>query len=140
MSPAITHLGILLAEAQPSLNDGEFVFLPLTETADWAQFEPVCMFREREGVTVICRRERADAAGLTYSNTYRQITLTVHSSLEAVGFLAAIAGALMKAGIPSNVVSAYYHDHLFVPCARATETLNVLHALSREARGDSGLS
>jgi hypothetical protein len=49
--------------------------------------------------------------------------LTVHSSLEAVGFLAAITARLAETGISVNVVSAFYHDHLFVPHDRADEAL-----------------
>ena len=43
------------------------------------------------------------------------ITLDVHSSLESVGFLAAVSARLAAAGIPCNAVSAFHHDHLFVP-------------------------
>jgi hypothetical protein len=59
------------------------------------------------------------------------ITLTVHSSLEAVGFLA--AGRLAEAGISVNAVSAYYHDHLFVAEHRADEALRLLQSMSKQA-------
>ncbi|WP_414640799.1 ACT domain-containing protein [Archangium sp.] len=61
------------------------------------------------------------------------LTLSVHSSLEAVGFLAAVTTRLAARGISVNPVSAYFHDHLFVPSARATESLALLAGL---ARGD----
>jgi len=61
------------------------------------------------------------------------ITLTVHSSLEAVGFLAAITGRLAEAGISVNAVSAYYHDHLFVAEHRADEALRLLQSMSKQA-------
>lgn len=60
------------------------------------------------------------------------ITLTVHSSLEAVGFLAAVTGRLTEAGISVNAVSAFYHDHLFVPEHRAGEALHHLQNLSKQ--------
>ena len=41
----------------------------------------------------------------------RLITLTVRSSLEAVGLLAAITARLADAGISVNAVSAFHHDH-----------------------------
>ena len=55
--------------------------------------------------------------------------LEIHSSLEAVGFLAAILPPLAAAGIGVNPVSAFHHDHLFVPEQRAAEALAILEAL-----------
>ena len=57
------------------------------------------------------------------------IVLTVHSSLNAVGLTAAVAGALAAAGISANVVAAHYHDHIFVPSERAVDALAVLEQL-----------
>ena len=88
------------------------------------------LFREREGTTLVVRREEAEGAGLAYQFASRLITLTVHSSLEAVGFLAEITGRLAEAGISVNAVSAYYHDHLFVPEHRADEALQLLENMS----------
>ena len=73
----------------------------------------------------------AASAALPGQFASRLITLTVHSSLEAVGFLAAIAGRLAEAGISVNAVSAYYHDHLFVPEHRADEALRLLQNMSK---------
>ena len=109
---------------QPRLRDGEFVFC--TTAAPPAALAPVCRFVEDEGVTLILRRAEADAAGLPYEYPCRMITLTVHSSLAAVGLLAAVTGHLAAAGISVNAVSAFYHDHLFVPTDRAAEALRVL--------------
>ena len=60
------------------------------------------------------------------------ITLNIHSSLEAVGFLAAVLPRLATAGISVNAVSAFYHDHLFVPIDRAQEALEILEAMALE--------
>jgi hypothetical protein len=61
------------------------------------------------------------------------ITLEIHSSLEAVGFLAAITARLAEAGMGVNPVSAFHHDHLFVPAERAAEALRILEAVARDA-------
>ena len=58
------------------------------------------------------------------------MTLTVHSDLSAVGLLAAVTDLLSKAGIPVNTVSAFYHDHLFVPHERAEQTISLLEDLA----------
>ncbi len=63
------------------------------------------------------------------------ITLNIHSSLDAVGFLAAITTRLAAAGMGVNPVSGYFHDHLFVPADRADEAMTVLEGLAAENRG-----
>jgi uncharacterized protein len=50
--------------------------------------------------------------------------------LEAVGFMAAIATQLAQQGISTNPVSAFYHDHLFIPASDADKAMVVLQALS----------
>ena len=75
-------------------------------------------------------RESADATALPYTSVFRLITLSVHSSLDAVGFLAAITSKLAEHSISVNPVSAYYHDHLFVPAAQAEEVMELLQEFS----------
>jgi hypothetical protein len=79
-------------------------------------------------------RTRAEAAGLSYSFVAAWITLTVHSSLEAVGLTAAVSQALAQAGISCNIVAALHHDHLFVPLKNAARATQVLEGMSRAAR------
>ncbi|MEH2499464.1 hypothetical protein V1294_005943 [Bradyrhizobium sp. AZCC 1678] len=112
---------------KPEMQEGIFVFCSIPEDEEIpATLRPVHIFREREGTAFIVRREEAEAAGLPHQFASQMITLTVHSSLEAVGFLAAITGLLADAGISVNAVSAFYHDHLFVPEHRASEALHLL--------------
>ena len=69
------------------------------------------------------------AVETTNQSPFRMITLEIRSSLDAVGFLAAVTTKLAAHGIAVNAVSAFHHDHLFVPAERAEEAL----ALLREA-------
>jgi hypothetical protein len=87
-------------------------------------------FREEEGLTLIMPRHEAEAAGLAGAFPCRMITLNVHSSLQAVGFLATVAARLAAAGISANAVSALHHDHLFVPVERAEEAVRILKQLA----------
>lgn len=130
-----TSLNRLLASMQPRLQDAIYVFATVPDWADLpAGLEAVMTFREAEGLTVIVEEDEARRAGLAETFRSRMITLEVHSSLDAVGFLAAITARLAEAGMGVNPVSAFYHDHLFVPEHRAAEAMQVLQRLSQEAK------
>jgi uncharacterized protein len=120
-------LTTLLRSMQPQLFPEDYVFccVPVTQ-AKQLEILPVCQFREPEGLTLIITKQEAEQLQLDYVFVCKMITLTIHSSLEAVGFLAAIAQQLTEHGISSNVVSAYYHDHLFVPVEKAELAMQVL--------------
>ena len=127
-----TDLKKLLKSMKPHRNEGEFVFCKV-ESFQWAyELDPLCMFREKEAVTIILPKGQADEASLPYSVTMAWITLTVHSSLEAVGLTAAVSKALTQASISCNVIAAYYHDHIFVPITDADRAIDVLETLSRQ--------
>lgn len=85
----------------------------------------IMLFREDEGVTTVVEVDESTDEAL-----WAQITLRIHSSLEAVGMMAAIAAALAARDIPCNAVSAYYHDHLFVPWPRRDDAIAALQALT----------
>jgi hypothetical protein len=124
------NLDALIKGMKPELRDGVFVFCTIAADAEIpAAINPLLMFREPEGMTLVMRREEAEAAGLSYQFPSRLITLTVHSALEAVGFLARVTARLAEAGISVNAVSAFYHDHLFVPDQRAEEALALLQSM-----------
>ena len=129
-----TDLSQLLAVMEPALADGAFVYasVPADDLAAHLPRGPIGLFREEEGITLILPAERA--GGLAASPPMRMITLTVHSSLEAVGLTAAFATALTQEGISANVVAGYYHDHIFVPERDAERALEALQALSRRVR------
>ena len=129
--PGEHSLTALLAGMQPELQAGEFVFChrPAASLADHVALNPLGVFVEDEGLTLILPRAVAEGTGLDFNGVFRQITLRVHSSLQAVGLTAAVAGRLTECGISANVVAACFHDHIFVPAERADEALQVLTAL-----------
>lgn len=129
-----SNLSVLLRSAAPRLAEGEFVFVCVPAETDARALSPLCTFAEAEGITAICSPERALAAALPFEGVFRQITLTIHSSLQAVGFLADVTAQLARHGIACNAVSAFHHDHLFVPAADAGRALQVLAGLVSEPR------
>lgn len=131
---AVRDLHDLCRQMTPSIADGVFVYCTFSDFDLPQGLEPICTFRESEGLTAIVDKSHAEAAGVPYTFPCRLITLAVHSSLDAVGFLACITDRLAQAGIACNAVAAFHHDHLFVPEARAAETLEILHGLATDAR------
>ncbi|MFW9957443.1 MAG: ACT domain-containing protein [Candidatus Odinarchaeota archaeon] len=121
------NLEFLLENLAPEIVSGEYVFVAvseeiLKELSDIA----ILIFREKEAITVIVQKEIADAHSLLYEDTWGLITLSVHSNLSAIGFLAEITQVLARARLSVNVVSAYHHDHLFVPYDRTSEAHSIL--------------
>jgi hypothetical protein len=131
--PGETDLETLLSSMRPRLAPGTFVFAALApDQAIPAGVDPVMVFREAEGCTLILAEEAATEADLKSAFRCRMITLDIHSSLDAVGFLAAVTAPLAAAGMGVNPVSAFHHDHLFVPADRAEEALAILNRLAAE--------
>jgi hypothetical protein len=105
---------------QPILDDQPYAF----ETLDLDAPVPTGAFalvHEPEGMTLI---------GPDPGGAWARISLTVHSSLSAVGLTAAVAGALADRGLPANTVAGYHHDHVFVPWDRRHEAMQALSLLS----------
>ena len=121
-----TDLDRLLRSLTAKLDGGLYVFATLKDGAVPDGLSPRMMFREEEGTTLILLKEEAEARGIPYEFPCRMITLDVHSSLAAVGFIARIASELAKAGMGVNPVAGFYHDHLFVPAGREEEALSIL--------------
>lgn len=128
-------LGRLLTGIDPELHEGVYAFATVPRGASLEGAEPLAVFEEPEGRTVILRLQDAARAGLETAFPCAWITLRIHSALSAVGLLARITAALADAGISCNAVSAFHHDHLFVPHDRAAEAVA---ALEREAELAAG--
>lgn len=130
-------LETLRREMAPRLRPETFVYCSFPDFRIPAGLEPICTFREAEGVTAIVEKAQAEGSAVPYVFESHLITLTVHSSLEAVGFLATLAGRLADADIPCNVVAGYHHDHLFVPTHRSQQALRVLTSMSAPPPSDA---
>jgi hypothetical protein len=127
-----TDLSKMLASLKPKLRDGEYVFCVLENGryGDHPELEPIASFMEAEGFTLVIPKHRADKHGIPYEAVFRCITLSVHSSLEAVGLTAVIATRLTEHNISANVIAAYYHDHVFVQATCAEDALFALSELA----------
>jgi hypothetical protein len=127
-----TSLEILLKTLEPCLNEGDYVFCHVDDAASVNQKELIFYFKEKEAITIVVRKELADENKFAYSTIMAWITLTVHSSLDAVGLTAAFSTALAKENISCNVVAGFYHDHIFVAKRDAKLAINILRDLAKE--------
>ena len=123
-----TNLEQLLVSMQPKLLDPHYVFCTIqaTDLANCLHMKPIATFQEAEGLTLVLEQAMADAHKLVYDSVFRCITLTVHSSLDAVGLTAAVATKLAEHDISANVIAAFYHDHIFVQAKRADAAMQAL--------------
>ncbi len=129
----ITNLDQILQTLTPQLQDGDYVFCVVNQIEEIPIKEAICIFKETEAITIILEKQKADALQLSYDYVAAWITLTVQSSLEAVGLTAAFANALAKVSISCNVVAAYHHDHIFVAKDDAQKAMAVLLQLQNNA-------
>jgi hypothetical protein len=123
-------LNKLLKTMKPKLNAGDYVFCTVSDMKGIDISEVISLFKEEEGNSIIIKKELADSLKLKYSFVAAWITLTVHSSLEAVGLTAAFSSAFSQEGISCNVVAAFFHDHIFVDKKDAEKAMEILNKLS----------
>ena len=131
-----TDLSELLKTLSVKIADDVYVFATIPDGSTPPDLTPRMLFQEAEGTTLILRKTDADAHGITYEFPCRMITLNVHSSLEAVGFIAHIATELAKHGMGVNPVAGFFHDHLFIPEGREQDALRVLEQIADASAED----
>ena len=86
-----SDLKALLAKMDPILQEDEYVFCSVTSYKfSKMRSPPIGSFHEAEGITIILKKDTAEQEELDYDFPSRMVTFNVHSSLNAVGFLATI--------------------------------------------------
>ncbi|ABQ07866.1 ACT domain-containing protein [Flavobacterium johnsoniae] len=123
-------LQTLLKSMKPEHKSGDYVFCKVQKLENLNLDEIAMIFREDEAITLILKKETADKLNLEYSVVMSWITLSVHSSLEAVGLTATFSKALSDHEISCNVVAAFYHDHIFVNKKDITQSMKILNSFS----------
>ncbi|ACH63971.1 transporter [Aliivibrio fischeri MJ11] len=123
----ILELDELLKTMKPELLTQEYVFCSVEgELKEYISLNSIGSFVEQEGLTLVLEKDVALKENIPFEGVFRQITLTVHSSLDAVGLTAAVSTKLASKGISANVVAAFYHDHIFVQSSKAELALSAL--------------
>lgn len=121
-------LAALLASLDVEQRPGTYTFV----TGEWPGLRAVAhaVIAEGEGTTYVVSTADARGAGAPVEFEASWLTLTVVSSLEAVGLTAAVSAALAHAGIACNALAGYHHDHLLVPADRTEQAMRVVRSLS----------
>ena len=130
----IKDLQILLRDMNPELDPQEYIFCLFNKkvTDEILALDPICIFKEDEAITLVLKKETAEKEGYQYDAVFKRIILNIHSSLEAVGLTAIFSTALAENNISVNVISGYYHDHIFVPNTQASHALQILLNISQD--------
>jgi uncharacterized protein len=122
-----TNLAILLASMEPTLDDKPYGFTTVPKETTLADLDDVfAVIRENEGLTLVAPVAQLQALGIAVELEWAKITLTVHSSLSAVGLTAAFAQVLGDKGISANVIAGYFHDHILVQWQLRQEAMAAL--------------
>ena len=125
-APGDTDLDRMLRNLSVDRRPGEFTYIEvLALTPDLVAVAQATVV-EGEMTTVVLEVGDAEQDGRPISVRLAWLTLSVQSSLEAVGLTAAVSERLTREGISCNVLAGYRHDHLLVPVARADDAIAAL--------------
>ena len=114
-------------DLEPALYAEPYVFVTVSEPPP--DVRPFAAIQEDEGLTLVLTRDQADRAGLPYEYMAARVTLTIGSSLSAVGLTAEVSRVLAGTGISCNVIAGFRHDHLFVDWDRGPDAEALLRRL-----------
>jgi hypothetical protein len=128
-----TDLETLLRSMKPHLAGTAYTFAMAAACEVPPGVSILGSFVEDEGLSIVAPLAEIERAGLAHAGSWAKISLTIHSSLSAVGLTASVASALAEHGISANMIAAYYHDHIFVPWDKRHEAMSILNGIgSRE--------
>ena len=129
-APGETDLEAMLASLDVERRPGVFTFVAVEVPTPGLLAAAQCMVKEGTSTTLVVPVESARRAGLPVVVEMAWLSLTVTSSLEAVGLTAAFSTALAEVGIACNVLAGYHHDHLLVPVDRVDDAIDALRVSS----------
>lgn len=122
------NLEIMLASLDVERRPGVFTFVAVDVPTPGLLAAAHGMVKEGTSTTLVLPVESAKRAGLPVVVEMAWLSLTVQSSLEAVGLTAAFAKILGDEDISCNVLAGYHHDHILVPVGRANDAIAALTA------------
>ena len=125
-APGETDLQSMLDSLDVERRPGTFTFVAVNIPTPGLLAAAHGMVKEGELTTLVLPVESARRAGLPVVVEMAWLSLTVQSSLEAVGLTAAFSKILGDHNISCNVLAGYHHDHILVPVERAADAIAAL--------------
>ncbi len=125
-APGETDLAGMLAKLAVERRPGVFTYIAVQVPTPGLLAAAQAVVKEGELTTIVLPVEAAQRAGQPVVVRLAWLTLTVHSSLEAIGLTAAVSARLTEKGIACNVLAGYHHDHLLVPLERVDDAVGAL--------------
>ncbi len=125
-APGETDLQTMLDSLDVERRPGTFTFVALEAPTPELLAAAHATVDEGDTTTLVLPVEDARRCGLDVVVEMVWLSLTVQSSLEAVGLTAAFATILGDEGISCNVLAGYHHDHILVPIDRADDAVVAL--------------
>jgi hypothetical protein len=125
-APGETDLAAMLAMLSVQRRPGVFAYIAVQVPTPGLIAAAHALVKEGRLTTIVLPVDAAARAGQVTDVQFAWLTLTVQSSLDAVGLTAAVSARLAAIGIPCNVLAGYHHDHLLVPVDRVDDAIAVL--------------
>jgi hypothetical protein len=127
-APGETDLDVMLSTLAVQRRPGIFTYIAVEVPTPGLLAAAHAVVKEGPLTTIVLPVDAAVRAGQLVTVELAWLTLTVQSSLEAVGLTAAVSARLAEIDIPCNVLAGYHHDHLLVPVDRVDDAVAALTA------------
>jgi hypothetical protein len=125
-APGETDLDTMLATLDVQRRPGVFAYIAVEVPTPGLVAAAHALVKEGRLTTIVLPVDAAERAGQSTAVQFAWLTLTVQSSLDAVGLTAAISARLTEVGIPCNVLAGFHHDHLLVPVDRVDDAITAI--------------
>ena len=127
-APGETDVDAMLAKLGVQRRPGLFAYIAVQVPTPGLIAAAHALVKEGQLTTIVLPVGAAERSGQATDVQFAWLTLSVQSSLDAVGLTAAVSARLAAVGIPCNVLAGYHHDHLLVPVDRVDDAIAVLTA------------
>ncbi len=125
----ITDLKQTLKSLKVSCDNIQYGFASVIDDSQISTSDLLATFQENDRLAVIATKDYLDSISIENEAPFAKLTIDIHTSLELVGLTAVLATKLAEHDISANVVSAFYHDHIFVQYELRNRAIELLEEL-----------